>query len=64
MIPGLPCKTFSEIAAPQDSLSELGSVFCKIFDPDMSPLGFELDQMYHFAIRLVHLVRFLFSLTF
>jgi hypothetical protein len=35
----------------QDSLSELGSVFCKIFDPDMSPLGFELDQMYHFAIR-------------
>ena len=34
---------------PRDQLGELASLFCKIFDPDMSPLGFELDEMYGFV---------------
>ena len=34
---------------PQDQLGELSSIFCKIFDPDMSPLGFELKDMYAFV---------------
>ena len=29
-------------------MTELKSVFCKIFDPDMSPLGFDARQMYQF----------------
>jgi len=33
---------------PRDELAELKSVFCKIFDPDMSPLGFDARQMYQF----------------
>jgi hypothetical protein len=33
---------------PREELTELKSVFCKIFDPDMSPLGFDARQMYQF----------------
>ncbi|XP_023340707.1 protein unc-79 homolog [Eurytemora carolleeae] len=35
----------------KESLPEIGSIFCRIFDPDMSPLGFQLEQMYQFACR-------------
>ena len=34
---------------PRENLHELSSIFCKIFDPDMSPLAFELDEMYRFV---------------
>ena len=30
---------------PKDELVELQTVFCKIFDPDMSPLGFDAKEM-------------------
>ena len=33
---------------PRDELPELRSVFVKIFDPDMSPLGFDAAEMYQF----------------
>ena len=33
---------------PRDELPELRSVFVKIFDPDMSPLGFDATEMYQF----------------
>ena len=33
---------------PRDELVELQTVFCKIFDPDMSPLGFDAKEMYQF----------------
>lgn len=33
---------------PKDELVELQTVFCKIFDPDMSPLGFDAKEMYQF----------------
>jgi hypothetical protein len=33
---------------PREGLAELQTVFCKIFDPDMSPLGFDAKQMYQF----------------
>ena len=32
----------------RDALQELQTVFCKIFDPDMSPLGFDAKEMYQF----------------
>ena len=39
---------------PRDELPELRSVFVKIFDPDMSPLGFDAREMYQFiSDRLV-----------
>ena len=31
---------------PKENLQELSSIFCKIFDPDMSPLAFEAEEMY------------------
>ena len=34
---------------PRENLHELSSIFCKIFDPDMSPLAFELEEMYGFV---------------
>ena len=34
---------------PRENLHELSSIFCKIFDPDMSPLAFELEEMYRFV---------------
>nr|XP_040575380.1 protein unc-79 homolog [Lepeophtheirus salmonis] len=36
------------IVVPKDDLYELKRVFCKIFDPDMSPLGFDAREMYQF----------------
>ena len=30
----------------KENLKDLSGIFCKIFDPDMSPLAFELDDMY------------------
>ena len=30
----------------KENIKELSGIFCKIFDPDMSPLAFELDEMY------------------
>ena len=33
---------------PREGLPELQTVFCKIFDPDMSPLGFDAKEMYQF----------------
>lgn len=36
---------------PRDQLGELASIFCKIFDPDMSPLGFDLNDMYSFITK-------------
>ena len=30
---------------------ELKSIFCKIFDPDMSPLGFDAREMYGFISK-------------
>jgi len=35
----------------RDELLELKSVFCKIFDPDMSPLGFDAKDMYNFIAK-------------
>ena len=36
---------------PKDELVELQTVFCKMFDPDMSPLGFDNREMYQFISR-------------
>ena len=35
----------------RDDLPELKSIFCKIFDPDMSPLGFDAQEMYLFISK-------------
>ena len=35
----------------RDDLPELRSIFVKIFDPDMSPLGFDAKEMYQFISR-------------
>ena len=37
--------------AARDELVELKSIFCKIFDPDMSPLGFDAREMYGFISK-------------
>ena len=37
-----------KMEVPNDELPELRSVFVKIFDPDMSPLGFDATEMYQF----------------
>ena len=37
--------------AARDELAELKSIFCKIFDPDMSPLGFDAREMYGFISK-------------
>lgn len=37
--------------AERDELGELKSIFCKIFDPDMSPLGFDAREMYQFISK-------------
>ncbi len=38
----------------REELHELKSIFCKIFDPDMSPLGFDVKEMYHFISKRFH----------
>ena len=44
-----PSRSFVAVSdVPRDELTELKSVFCKIFDLDMSPLGFDARQMYQF----------------
>eukprot|EP00094_Tigriopus_californicus_P000131 TCALIF_00127-PA protein Name:"Similar to UNC79 Protein unc-79 homolog (Homo sapiens)" AED:0.02 eAED:0.04 QI:0/0/0/0.66/0.5/0.33/3/0/2591 len=35
----------------KEEIVELKSIFCKIFDPDMSPLGFDAKEMYHFISK-------------
>ncbi len=35
----------------REELGELKSIFCKIFDPDMSPLGFDAREMYEFISK-------------
>ena len=40
---------FSVHHYPKENLQELSSIFCKIFDPDMSPLAFELEDMYKYG---------------
>ena len=35
----------------RDDLPELRSIFVKIFDPDMSPLGFDAKEMYQFISK-------------
>ena len=39
---------------PKEELVELQTVFCKIFDPDMSPLGFDAKEMYQFISERFH----------
>ena len=42
-------RLFSVHHYPKENLQELSSIFCKIFDPDMSPLAFELEDMYKYG---------------
>ena len=35
-----------KVVIAKENLHELSSIFCKIFDPDMSPLAFESEEMY------------------
>ena len=35
----------------REELVELKSIFCKILDPDMSPLGFDAREMYQFISK-------------
>ena len=35
----------------RDEIHELKSIFCKTFDPDMSPLGFDAKEMYAFISK-------------
>ena len=39
------------VEVSRDDLPELRSIFVKIFDPDMSPLGFDAKEMYQFISR-------------
>ena len=39
------------VEVARDELPELRSVFVKIFDPDMSPLGFDAKEMYQFISK-------------
>ena len=47
---------------PKENLHELSSIFCKIFDPDMSPLAFESEEMYRLEkLNKFFLARFIIT---